>query len=94
VGLRGDRGHRRGTAVPFRGLDSESGTEFINAQLFAWCGENQITFTRSRRYRKNDNCFVEQKHWPVVRQQVEYLRYNTLANSRSCASSTSISDCT
>jgi hypothetical protein len=64
---------------PLRGLDSDNGAEFINAQLFAWCEENQITFTRSRPYRKNDNCFVEQKNWPVVRQQVGYLRYDTLA---------------
>jgi hypothetical protein len=64
---------------PLRGLDSDNGAEFINAQLFAWCEENQITFTRSRPYRKNDNCFVEQKNWPVVRQQVGYLRYDTPA---------------
>src|SRR5438309_8045687 len=34
-------------------------------------------FIRLRPYRKNDNCFVEQKNWPVVRQQVGYLRYDT-----------------
>jgi hypothetical protein len=38
-----------------------------------------ITFTRSRPYRKNDNCFVEQKNWPVVRQNVGYARYDTPA---------------
>jgi len=64
---------------PLRGLDSDNGAEFINAQLFAWCEENHITFTRSRPYRKNDNCFVEQKNWPVVPQQVGYLRYDTPA---------------
>src|SRR6266545_1695757 len=26
---------------------------------------------------RNDNCFVEQKNWPVVRQQVGYGRYDT-----------------
>ena len=36
-----------------------------------------ITFTRSWPYRKNDNCYVEQKNWPVVRQQVGYGRYDT-----------------
>jgi hypothetical protein len=64
---------------PLRGLDSDNGAEFINAHLFAWCEEQQITFTRSRPYRKNDNCFVEQKNWPVVRQQVGYGRYDTPA---------------
>ncbi|MGH2766655.1 MAG: DDE-type integrase/transposase/recombinase [Actinomycetota bacterium] len=64
---------------PLRGLDCDNGSEFINVELFRWCEENQITFTRSRPYRKNDNCFVEQKNWPVVRQQVGYLRYDTEA---------------
>jgi len=41
--------------------------------------DNEITFTRSRPQRKNDNCFVEQKNFPVVRQQVGYLRYDTPA---------------
>src|SRR6266508_5304090 len=36
-----------------------------------------ISFTRSRPYRKNDNCYVKQKNWPVVRQQVGYGRYDT-----------------
>jgi hypothetical protein len=65
--------------LPFEllGLDSDNGAEFINAQLLSWCTEHAITFTRSRPYRKNDNCFVEQKNWPVVRQQVGYARYDT-----------------
>ncbi len=62
---------------PLLGLDSDNGAEFINVQLFNWCTEHGITFTRSRPYRKNDNCFVEQKNWPVVRQQVGYARYDT-----------------
>ena len=61
---------------PLLGLDSDNGSEFINDQLFRWCEKEGITFTRSRPYRKNDNCFVEQKNWPVVRQQVGYLRYD------------------
>jgi hypothetical protein len=63
---------------PLLGLDSDNGSEFINVQLFTWCAEQEITFTRSRPYRKNDNCFVEQKNFPVVRQQVGYLRYDTV----------------
>jgi hypothetical protein len=64
---------------PLLGLDSDNGSEFINVELFRWCEENSITFTRSRPARKNDNCYVEQKNWPVVRQQVGYLRYDTAA---------------
>lgn len=64
---------------PLLGLDSDNGSEFINDQLFRYCTERGITFTRSRPYRKNDNCFVEQKNWPVVRQNVGYARYDTPA---------------
>jgi len=66
-------------ALPFRllGLDSDNGSEFINHHLVAWCTEQEISFTRSRPYRKNDNCFVEQKNWTVVRQAVGYGRFDT-----------------
>jgi len=62
---------------PLLGIDCDNGSEFINVELFRWCEAREITFTRSRPNRKNDNCFVEQKNWPVVRQQVGYLRYDT-----------------
>lgn len=60
---------------PLLGLDSDNGSEFINDELHRWCADNKITFTRTRPYRKNDNCFVEQKNWTHVRQQVGYARY-------------------
>ena len=65
--------------VPFRvlGIDSDNGSEFINAHLRQYCQENRITFTRSRPFRKNDNCFVEQKNYSVVRRTVGYWRYDT-----------------
>lgn len=65
--------------LPFEllGIDSDSGGEFINHHLYKYCQEESITFTRSRSYRKNDNCFVEQKNYSVVRRAVGYLRYDT-----------------
>jgi hypothetical protein len=65
--------------LPFEllGIDSDSGGEFINRHLYEYCKEENITFTRSRSYRKNDNCFVEQKNYSVVRRAVGYLRYDT-----------------
>jgi hypothetical protein len=68
---------RAALPFPLLGLDCDNGGEFINVELFRWCEAEEITFTRTRPYRKNDNCFVEQKNWPVVRQQVGYLRYDT-----------------
>lgn len=59
------------------GIDSDNGSEFINNHLFRYCTKNKITFTRSRPYRKNDNCFVEQKNYSIVRRAVGYRRYDT-----------------
>jgi len=59
------------------GIDSDNGSEFINAHLLSYCLKNEITFTRSRAYKKNDSCFVEQKNYSVVRRNVGYSRYDT-----------------
>jgi len=64
---------------PLRGLDSDNGSEFINDQLLRYCQQQQLTFTRARPYRKNDNCYVEQKNYSVVRQTVGYQRFDTAA---------------
>lgn len=62
---------------PFKGIDSDNGSEFVNAHMLRYCTENKITFTRSRPYKKNDSCFVEQKNYSIVRRAVGYLRYDT-----------------
>jgi len=62
---------------PVKGIDSDNGAEFINAHLMRYCAQHQITFTRSRPYKKNDSCHVEQKNWSVVRRTVGYGRYDT-----------------
>jgi hypothetical protein len=60
---------------PYKGIDSDNGSEFINAHLLNWCKQNKIVFTRSRPYKKNDNCHVEQKNWHMVRRNIGYARY-------------------
>lgn len=62
---------------PLLGIDSDNGSEFINQTLYDFCQEHKITFTRSRPYRKNDSCFVEQKNYSVVRRAVGYQRCET-----------------
>lgn len=64
---------------PLLGLDSDNGSEFINAHLYDYCGANKITFTRARPGNKNDGAHVEQKNWTHVRSLVGYLRYDTPA---------------
>jgi len=59
------------------GIDSDNGSEFINNHLVGFCRDEKITFTRSRSSRKNDNCFIEQKNYTIVRRYVGYARYDT-----------------
>jgi hypothetical protein len=67
--------------LPFSllGIDSDNGSEFINKYLVEYCKAQKLSFTRSRPYRKNDNCFVEQKNYSIVRRAVGYQRYDTEA---------------
>jgi hypothetical protein len=60
---------------PLLGIDSDNGSEFINYHLFRYCKEEGICFTRSRQNKKNDNCYVEQKNWSIVRRNIGYDRY-------------------
>lgn len=70
--------HVRGVfPFPILGLDSDNGSEFINAHFYEWCTSRKITFTRSRPGNKNDGCHVEQKNWTHVRELVGYLRFDT-----------------
>lgn len=65
---------------PFRWkeIHSDNGTEFINAHLYKYTQKEELSFSRSRPYKKNDNCFVEQKNWTHVKKFVGYFRYDTL----------------
>ncbi len=60
---------------PVLGLDTDNGGEFINYELVDWCQKNEITFTRSREYKKNDQAHVEEKNGSIVRRLVGYERY-------------------
>jgi hypothetical protein len=70
---------------PLLGLDTDNGSEFLNEELFRYCRAEQITFTRSRPYKKNDQCHVEQKNGSVVRRVVGYDRYEGAAACRQLA---------
>lgn len=64
---------------PLLGYDSDSGSEFINHQLYRYSIQEKITFTRGRPGKKNDNPYVEEKNDSVVRKWVGYGRFDTQA---------------
>jgi hypothetical protein len=67
-------------ALPFKVLDidSDNGGEFINHHLYNHCQKEDIGFTRSRPYKKDDNAHIEQKNWTHVRKIVGWDRYESL----------------
>ena len=64
---------------PLLGIDSDNDSLFINGTLKRYCEVHQITFTRSRPWKKNDQAWVEQKNGAVVRGTIGYRRYTTSA---------------
>jgi len=67
------------TRLPFEvvAIDSDNGGEFINYHLHKYCKNENINFTRSRPYKKNDNAHIEQKNNSAIRKIVGYSRYDT-----------------
>jgi hypothetical protein len=57
--------------LPFEllGLDTDNGKEFLNDTVLDYCLDEEITFTRSRAYKKNDQCYIEQKNGSVMRRE-------------------------
>lgn len=70
---------------PLLGLDTDNGSEFLNRELFQYCQNEQINFTRCRPYRKNDQCHVEQKNGAIVRRVIGYDRYEGAAACKELA---------
>jgi hypothetical protein len=66
--------------LPFvlRGLDTDNDSVFINETLQTYCREQELHWTRSRAYRKNDQAWVEQKNGAVVRRLAGYDRLSGL----------------
>lgn len=71
-------------SLPFyvRVFASDNGTEFINSSFVKYFennidpGQSKIAFQRSRPYRKDDQCYVEQKNDTHVRHIFGYDRYD------------------
>ena len=66
--------------LPFNllAINADSGSEFLNKPMleFTKYGE-RIIYTRSRPYKKNDNCYVEQKNFTHVRELFGYDRFES-----------------
>jgi len=68
-------------ALPFtlKRFKSDSGSEFLNYSLLAYFRERRaraVEYVRSRPYKKDDNCYVEQKNFTHVRELFGYERFD------------------
>lgn len=62
---------------PWLEIHPDNGGNILNYHVWTWTEEEGIAYSRSRPYKKNDNCFIEQKNSTHVRKVVGYLRYDT-----------------
>jgi len=65
--------------LPYRllGIHPDNQNNLINYHAIEYANRNRLEFSRSRPYKKNDNCFVEQKNSTHVRKVLGYIRYDT-----------------
>lgn len=70
---------------PVLGIDSDNDSGFINETLISFCRRNNIEFTRSRAYHKNDQAWVEQKNGAVIRKMVGHDRFSGVVACKALA---------
>jgi hypothetical protein len=59
---------------PWLGAHPDTGSEFINQFVMAWCVDEHIELSRSRPGKSNDNMYVEERNGHVIRRMVGYIR--------------------
>lgn len=59
------------------GIDFDSGGEFVNWHLVRYCKGNKISYTRARESYSNDQPYIEQQNYSVVRTFVGYKRLDS-----------------
>ncbi len=68
---------RQRCPFPLNEIHPDNDKTFINWHLIKYCKKENLKFSRSRPYKKNDNRYVEQKNSTHVRKTVGHLRYDT-----------------
>jgi len=68
---------------PVREIHPDNDSAFFNQHLLRFWGEQvpQARISRSRPYHKNDNRFVEQKNFTLIRAYLEHERLDTVAQT-------------
>lgn len=61
---------------PWLGAHPDTGSEFLNRMVLAWCGAEGVELSRSRPNHKNDNMYVEERNGHAVRKFIGYTTFN------------------
>lgn len=83
IGMGQERTHqaieeaRQRTPFAWKEIHPDNGVGFINDIIYRYTQKQGIAFTRSRPYKKNDNCWIEQKNRTHIRNIIGFLRYDT-----------------
>jgi hypothetical protein len=75
--LIGIKNCQKRTPVCWREIHPDNGGNILNWHVYKFAENESIELSRSRPYKKNDNCYVEQKNSTHVRRQFGYLRFDT-----------------
>lgn len=65
---------RKRFPFPIKSIDFDNGFEFVNYCMVGYCKRENIDFTRSRSYHKNDQAHIEGKNNHSVRKVIGYAR--------------------
>ncbi len=68
---------RSRTPISWREMHPDNDSCFINEHLLNYANSHHMKMSRSRPYKKNDNCFIEQKNSTHIRAIFGHFRYDT-----------------
>lgn len=75
--FQGIKNCRQRFPVKWEEMHPDNGDNILNWLIYKYAHKENIELSRSRAYRKNDNCFVEQKNSTHVRKPLGYIRFDT-----------------
>lgn len=75
--LQGMKNCRERSPIDWAGIHPDNGSNILNWHIYKYAQEENIELSRSRPYKKNDNCFIEQKNSTHIRRPLGYLRFDT-----------------
>jgi hypothetical protein len=75
--LRGIKNCRERFPTSWNEMHPDNGTNILNWHIYKYAQKENIKLSRSRAYKKNDNCFVEQKNSTHIRRPLGYFRFDS-----------------